>query len=234
MEELERALSAALELTRQKNDPTPTAPQDTSVSPASSTQTLQAWTTNHVPDTHSFDAALASFQWHMSYCGLGSALSTSRAAFSSNVYRRTGCTFDLDDFLRETTQSFRTQDFKATRLTTATKWPPQSLVQKCVNYYEESGLYAMFPFADTEALQMLVSADVLNRPQSTRVANVACLIAFTANVTQMHRHDPAFCDAEPDAYAQAALTLVSGLLTEPPDLRTLEAIMMLVSASHGL
>jgi hypothetical protein len=69
----------------------------------------------------------------------------------------------------------------------------------------------------------------LNHPQSTRAANRAVLIAFTANVTQMHRHDPAFQDTEPDAYAQAALSLLPELLMETPDLRTLEAVKLLVS-----
>ena len=87
----------------------------------------------------------------------------------------------------------------------------------------------MFPFADAEALQMLINADVFNHPDTTRAANRACLAAFTANITQMHRHDPAFSDADPDAYAQAALSLVPQILMEAPDLRTLEAIMMLVS-----
>lgn len=78
---------------------------------------------------------------------------------------------------------------------------------------------------------MLLDAGVLSHPQSTRAANRACLIAFTANITQMHRHDPAFSDAEPDAYAQAALSLLPEVLMETPDLRTLEAVKMLVSLS---
>jgi hypothetical protein len=177
---------------------------------------------NFVPDTHCLDAALAAFRWHLEYCGLGSTLSTTRAAFSSEVYRRTGCSFDLDDFITDLAESFHTRGLKSTRQTSTAKWPPVSLVQRCVKYYAKSGLYSLFPFADADALQMLLDAGVLSHPQTTRVANRACLIVFTANITQMHRHDPAFSDAEPDAYAQAALSMLPELLMETPDLRTLE------------
>lgn len=184
---------------------------------------------NFVPDTHSPDAALAAFRWHLEYCGLGSALSTTRAAFSSEIYRRTGCSFDLDDFFSDLVDSFHSQGLGSIRLATTAKWPPAPLVQRCVKNYAKSGLYSLFPFADADALQMLLDAGVLNHPQSTRAANRAVLIAFTANVTQMHRHDPAFQDTEPDAYAQAALSLLPEILMETPDLRTLEAVNMLVS-----
>jgi hypothetical protein len=157
-------------------------------------------------------------------------LSTARAAFYSNIYEQTGCTFDLDNFLQEVTQSFETQGLNSKKKITTTEWPSSHLVQRCVEYYAKSGLYSMFPFADVEALQVLVNADVLNNPQLTRAANRACLAAFTANISQMHRHDPAFCDSDPDAYAQAALTLIPEILMEPSDLRTLEAVMMLVSS----
>ena len=88
----------------------------------------------------------------------------------------------------------------------------------------------MFPFADVDALQVLLNAKVLSHPQTTRAANLACLAAFTANIAQMHRHDPILAHADPDAYAQAALGLIPAILMETPDLRTLEAVIMLVSA----
>lgn len=123
------------------------------------------------------------------------------------------------------------QGLQGTRRSTSAKWPPTPLVQQCVTYYTKAGLYSLFPFADAEALQVLVNADVLNCPETARAANRACLAAFTANITQMHRHDPMFRDADPDAYAHAALSLVPGIITEPPDMRTIETVMMLVSAS---
>jgi precorrin-2 methylase len=97
-----------------------------------------------------------------------------------------------------------------------------------VTYYAKAGLYSLFPFADAEALEVLVKADVLNHPKTSRAAYRACLAAFTANITQMHRHDPMFREADPDAYAHAALSLVPGIITEPADTRTVEAIMMIV------
>ncbi|KAJ5654743.1 transcriptional regulator family: Fungal Specific TF [Penicillium lividum] len=182
---------------------------------------------NFVPDTHSLDAALATFRSHIEYCGLGSTLSTTRAAFSSEIFQRTGCSFDFDDFISELGESFHARGLKSSRQTTNAKWPPASLVQRCVKYYAKSGLYSLFPFADADALQMLLDAGVLTHPQTTRAANRACLIAFAANITQMHRYDPAFSDAEPDAYAQAALSLLPEVLMETCDLRTLEALTML-------
>ena len=181
-----------------------------------------------VTDTHCLDTALASFRWHIAYCGLGNPLSTTRAAFYSNIFQRTGSTFDLDDFLNELRQPFIAQGLNSVRRSASIKWPSTSLVQQCVTYYTKAGLYSLFPFADAEALQVLVKADVLNHPRTSRAAYRACLAAFAANITQMHRHDPMFRDADPDAYAHAALSLVPGIITEPIDTRTVEAIMMIV------
>lgn len=191
--------------------------------------------TNYIPDTRSLDAALASPQAHLAWCGLGNRLSTARANFCATVYQQCGHVFDLDEFLVEAAASFEKEGFTSKKKTTVMKWPSPSptLVKRCVESYAQCGLYSMFPFADPEGLQVLVNADVLNHPDTTRAANRACLAAFTANITQMHRHDPAFCDSDPDAYAQAALSLAPRILMEAPDLRTLEAIMMLVSRPLG-
>lgn len=234
VQQLEEALAAAqghAHLTPGGNDSSKTTSLGSVISPASqqSLATQDPATLGLVPDTHCLDTALASFRWHIAYCGLGSPLSTTRSAFYSNIYQRTNYTFDLDDFLDELTQPLLTQGLKGTRRSTSLKWPPTSLVQKCVTYYANSGLYSLFPFADVEALQFLVTSDVLNYPETSRAANRACLAAFTANITQMHRHDPMFRDADPDAYAHAAISLVPGIITEPPDTRTVEAIMMIVS-----
>ncbi|KAJ5499039.1 hypothetical protein N7453_008090 [Penicillium expansum] len=61
----------------------------------------------------------------------------------------------------------------------------------------------------------------------TRAANRACLVAFAAMITQIHRHEQAFAGADPDAYLQAALTLLPEMILEPPDIRTLEAVTIL-------
>lgn len=235
VQELERALDAGLNPTLlgvpddQSKTSTPGHQSISSGSPHCQQPSSANLETNYIPDTRSLDAALASFQSHLAYCGLGSRLSSARANFCATIYQKSGYAFDLDEFLIEAAASFEKQGFVSKKKTTSTKWPSPSLVQRCVEYYARCGLYSMFPFADAEALQMLVNADVLNHPDTARAANRACLAAFTANITQMHRHDPAFGEADPDAYAQAALSLVPQILVEAPDLRTLEAIMLLVS-----
>ncbi|GIJ90466.1 hypothetical protein Asppvi_009421 [Aspergillus pseudoviridinutans] len=51
-------------------------------------------------------------------------------------------------------------------------------------------------------------------------------------VTQMHRLDPAFADADPDAYMQTVLTLLPQVLMEEISLRTLETVVILVGYLH--
>ncbi|KAF7122493.1 hypothetical protein CNMCM5793_000518 [Aspergillus hiratsukae] len=68
-----------------------------------------------------------------------------------------------------------------------------------------------------------------NPPNSTPTANVACLIALTAMVTQMHRLEPGFADADPDAYMQTVLTLLPRILMEEISLRSLETVVILFS-----
>ena len=183
-------------------------------------------TVKYLPDAYSVEDGLAAFQWHIIYCGLGHPLSAQRAEFYS-IIEKSGCTFDLDDFLHKVGQSFRPVVSKE-RTVHQSKVPPLELVQLSIHHYEKAGLYSMFPFADVEAIQMLIAANVLSNHSSSRAAHRACLIAFTANISQMHRHEPVFRDAEPYSYAQYAISLIPELLMEPPDLRSLEAILMLV------
>ena len=227
--ELEAALAAAQKTIGVGYSPV-TNVSDSSTSPASQSHIHAAQSSvNYIPDTYLLDTALAAFQWHLAYCGLGASISPTRTAFYSTIQQQTGLRFDLDDFLSEVVQSFHSQCIPATKRATSTKWPPTPLVQRCINHYAKAGLYSMFPFADVDALQMLVNADVLGHPKTARAAHRACLAAFTANITQMHRHEPAFAGADPDAYGQAGLSLISEILIETPDLRTLEALLMLVS-----
>jgi hypothetical protein len=183
-----------------------------------------------LPDTHDFDTALAAFQWHISYCGFGGPLSTQRAAFYSLIQEQTGCTFNVDDFAHEVTQSFNSQQLKSTKKVIEIKWPESSLVQQCLDYFDKNGLYSIFPIVDVEAVQILLNANVLDRPPNmTRAANRTCLVAFAAMITHIHHHERAFASSDSDAYLQAALTLLPEMLLEPPDIRTLEAVTILVS-----
>ncbi|KAJ6148250.1 transcriptional regulator family: Fungal Specific TF, partial [Penicillium chrysogenum] len=198
-----------------------------SSSPASPRPASEAFL-SYLPDTRDFDTALAAFQWHISYCGLGSSLSMQRAAFYSLIQKQTGCTFNVDSFAHEVTQSFNTQQLKSTKKVIGIKWPGSALVQQCLEYFDRNGLYSIFPIIDVEAVQILLNANVLDKPpHMSRAANRACLVAFAAMITHIHRHERAFASADPDAYLQAALTLLPEMLLEPPDLRTLEAVTIL-------
>lgn len=225
MRELEDALNLAIRSSAKVTTPIYLGRCD---DPTSTSQ-LPFASSSFIPDTRSLDAAVATFKWHIANCGLGTPLSSARAAFSSAVYQQTGHRFDLDELLLDAAYSFEAQGFRSKEKHTTSQWPPPDLVQSCIDYYSKSGLYSMFPFADVNALQVLLDAEVLSRPQGTRAANLACLAAFTANIAQMHRHDPILAHADPDAYAQAALGIIPAILMETPDLRTLEAVIMLVS-----
>lgn len=195
---------------------------------ASSSASVVA-TASWLPDTRDFDTALAAFQWHISFCGLGSPLSPQRAAFYTLIEQQTGRAFNVDVFAHEVTQSFKEAQLKSTKKVVGIKWPNSALVQKCLEYFDRNGLYSIFPIVDVEAMQILLNAKILDQPaHTTRVANRACLVAFAAMITQIHRHEAAFAATDPDAYAQAALTLLPEMLLEPPDLRTLEAVTILV------
>jgi hypothetical protein len=130
---------------------------------------------------------LAAFQWHISYCGLGGALSAQRASVYSLIQQQTGCTFNVDVFAHEVTQSFQSQQLKSTKRVIGIKWPESGLVQKCLGYFDKNGLYSIFPIVDVEAVQILLNANILERPPDmTRVANRACLVAFAAMITNIH------------------------------------------------
>jgi hypothetical protein len=60
-----------------------------------------------------------------------------------------------------------------------------------MHHFAKAGLYLVFPLVNTQALEELLDPNVLNNPpNSTHIANVACLITLTAIVTQMHRREP--------------------------------------------
>ncbi|KAJ5288686.1 transcriptional regulator family: Fungal Specific TF [Penicillium angulare] len=181
-----------------------------------------------IPDTRPLEAAISVIRSHLSHCGLGTPDSSIRADFYSAVYQKTGYVFDLEDFLLGATQSSETKNLTSNRRPVILSWPFSNLVQLCINHYIESGLYSLFPFADVVSLQFLLDSQVLDQSKHARASSRACLAAFTANITIMHRHKPEFSGANPDAYAQAAFTLIPQIITELADLRTLEAIMMLI------
>lgn len=197
---------------------------------------LSLFTVDHVPNTYSIDTSLATFQAEIAHCGVGEAGSTKRATFSSLVYRKTGAQVDLDHFLAQAAQSLRFRGLQSrtgSHRSLSPKWPPTPLIRYSINHYSQSGLYSIFPVANADALNRMIEEGVPDRQDDTvPAANLACLFAFTAMMSVMHRLSPEFVNAEPDAYIQAALGLVPRLLMERTTVRSLEAVVLIVCCLH--
>ncbi|KAL4751825.1 hypothetical protein BDW72DRAFT_81479 [Aspergillus terricola var. indicus] len=166
------------------------------------------------------------FQREVSLCGVGSSGSIERELFCSAVLQQTCCRFDVDQFLQGLPKAFGTRDPRDSGKATTQKWPPRHIVQRCLHQYAKTGLYSVFPIANVEALQRLLDENALDTQiQPTHTANLACLVAFAAQITEMHRLEPAFLDADPDAYIRAVLSLIPRLLIEDPSVRSLETFV---------
>lgn len=191
-------------------------------------------TDSYLLDTHHIDTALAMFRHHISYCGPGVPYFSLRAYFYSTVRERTGSDLNLDLFLQQLAQSYKSHHHVEELRTIPQKWLTPQLVQYCLNHFSRTGLYSVFPIVDTAVLQELLNSEIMDNPTgSTNTANRACLVAFTALVTELHRHEPTFANADPDAYLQTAIGLLPKLLMETPGMRTLEAIVIIVSYNHA-
>ncbi|KAE8380973.1 hypothetical protein BDV26DRAFT_279105 [Aspergillus bertholletiae] len=178
--------------------------------------------------SYSFDAALSNFRWHLGFCGPRAAPFALTPCFSSTVYERTGFVLNIDDFLNQLAQSFKLQYPTYSTRTIVPKWPPQSLIQRSIEYYSKNRLYSIFPAVDLENTAIHLDPKAFDNPDSTtRPANYACLVALTALVTRIRGDDLAFADADPDAYVQAALTLLPELIIDNSNLRSLEALALL-------
>jgi hypothetical protein len=170
------------------------------------------------------------FQRHIAFCGVGATGSPGRDAFCSVIYQRTGFHLDIDQFIQGLPNAFGLPASRGSESVITQKWPPKPLVQLCINQFLKTGLYSIFPIANTKVLQALLNDHILDRPhQSTPVANVACLTAFTALITELHRLEPAFSDADPDAYLRTVLALLPQLMMEDASIRSLETFTILVS-----
>ncbi|KAJ5116275.1 transcriptional regulator family: Fungal Specific TF [Penicillium angulare] len=227
--ELEDTLKRIQASACQASDNQPSATSIQHISPRPPNQLSPTnFAVSFIPDTRPLEPAISVLRSHLSYCGLGAPDSSTRADFYSTVYQKTGHAFDLEDFFLGATQSSETKNLRPNRKPVTLLWPSSDLVQLCINHYIESGLYSLFPFADVVFLQFLLDSQVLDQSKHVRASSRACLAAFTANITIMHRHKPEFASADPDAYARAAFTLIPQIITESADLRTLEAMMMLI------
>lgn len=170
-------------------------------------------------DSYGFDAAKDAFRKHLSYCD---------PSFFSIVHR-TGHTFNIDDFLDQVSYSFRAQYPAHQSRTIMPKWPPRELVQRAIEYFSRTGLYSVFPVVQTETLSSDIDPSVIFQPgNDMKAADLVCPVALTALLGRIHRHEPEFADAEPDAYIQAALGLVPQLMMDSENLKTLETLVLLV------
>lgn len=170
------------------------------------------------------------FQTHIALCGVGAAGSAERDSFSSLIHLRTGCAFDVDRFLQGLPNASGIPSSRDPERTTSQKWPSHNLVQTCIHQFVKTGLYSVFPIANVEVLQTLLDQNILDhQTQPTHIANLACLVAFTALVTELHRLEPAFSNTDPDSYLRATLSLLPRLLMETANLRTLETFTIIVS-----
>ncbi|OJJ57713.1 hypothetical protein ASPSYDRAFT_1180204 [Aspergillus sydowii CBS 593.65] len=184
----------------------------------------------YLEDPHDVGTTLAMFQMHIALCGVGAAGSAERYSFCSLIHQRTGCDFDVDRFLQGLPNASGIPNSRDPGKTTSQKWPSQLLVQTCIHQFVKTGLYSVFPIANVEVLQTLLNQHILDhKTQRAHIADLACLIAFTALVTELHRLEPAFSDTDPDCYLRAALSLLPRLLMEAANLRTLETFTIIVT-----
>ncbi|PIG79704.1 C6 transcription factor, partial [Aspergillus arachidicola] len=192
-------------------------------------QFLSSWSaTTYLLESYSFDAALSNFRWHLGFCGPRAAPFALTPSFSSTVYERTGFVLNIEDFLNQLAQSFKLQYPTHSTRTIVPKWPPQSLIQRSIEYFSKNRLYSIFPAVDLENAPVHLDPKALGNPDSTTSpANYACLVALTALVTRIRGDDMAFADADPDAYVQAVLTLLPELMIDNANLRSLEALILL-------
>ena len=195
-----------------------------------SASSFDSLSSGYLEDPHDVETTLAMFQMHIALCGVGAAGSAERYSFCSLIHQRTGCDFDVDRFLQGLPNASGIPNSRDLGKTTSQKWPSQLLVQTCIHQFVKTGLYSVFPIANVEVLQTLLNQHILDhKTQRAHIADLACLIAFTALVTELHRLEPAFSDTDPDCYLRAALSLLPRLLMEAANLRTLETFTIIVS-----
>ncbi|KAE8153241.1 hypothetical protein BDV25DRAFT_149908 [Aspergillus avenaceus] len=184
-------------------------------------------------DTAHLDTALWSFQQQLENCWPGGARSPHKDTFCAVVSRHTGNHFTLDNAFEQISQSYRSQYVVTKKQQASPEWPDPLLVKQCVEYYDFKNLYSVFPVVESRVVRELLNEGILDDPgKPTRAANRACLAAFTALIATIHRHKPAFARAEPDVYIRAALATLPDLFMEEPDVRTLEAFILLVLYIH--
>ncbi|KAL4952965.1 hypothetical protein BDW69DRAFT_200411 [Aspergillus filifer] len=184
----------------------------------------------YLRDPHDLDTSIAMFQQHIALCGVGADGSPERDSFCLAVLQQTDFQFDVDQFLLGLPAASGIRGCRNSGKATSQKWPTRSLAQLCINQFVKTGLYSVFPIANVEVLQRFLDENILDQQsQPTDIANLASLVSFTALITELHRLEPAFSDCDPDSYLRTVLALIPRLLVEKPTLRTLEAVVIIVT-----
>ncbi|GIC93653.1 fungal specific transcription factor domain-containing protein [Aspergillus udagawae] len=172
---------------------------------------------NDLFDSRGFDVTLKAFRWHLAYC---------TPAFAASI--QSDPAFDLEELLDRVADSFDLQFRTKPARVVLPKWPPRRLVEASLEYFSSNGLYSIHPVVDIDALTCLLDAsDFDDSAIGTNIADRACLAALTAMITRIRRQEPAFADADPDAYVQAVLSVLPQLMMEHTNIRALEALIIL-------
>ncbi|KAJ5116571.1 C6 transcription factor [Penicillium angulare] len=167
-------------------------------------------------DPSGFETSLTAFRWHLQYCTPGVVAESQLASI-----------FDFDEFARRLAPS-RPPGPPENRDIVVPKWPSRFVVEQAINHYSKNKLYAVFPAVQTHVLTSLLNSNALYENGGTSdSANKACLVAFTAFMTRTGHRELAFTNPTPDAYLQAALSLVPHLMMEHTNLRALETFIIL-------
>jgi hypothetical protein len=174
---------------------------------------------NDLFDSRGFEVTLKAFRWHLAYC---------TPAFATSI--QSDPAFDLEELLDRVADSFDLQFRTKPARVVLPKWPPRRLMESSLEYFSSNGLYSIHPVVDIDALTCLLNAlDFDGSGIGTNIADRACLAALTAMITRIRRQEPAFADADPDAYVQAVLSVLPQLMVEHTNIRALEALIILVS-----
>ncbi|KAL3457697.1 fungal-specific transcription factor domain-containing protein [Aspergillus heterothallicus] len=182
----------------------------------------------HIRDPANFDEAMEIFRWHLACAGPLSPDSPRGAAFLATVRQSTGYPFDLDTFADHLAKLYAQRHSTRQPRILVPKWPELDLTRKSIEHYTNQNLYSMFPTAEPSRLHEILNHYASNSlSEREKTVTQAFLVAFTAFMTQIHRHLPAFSEAEPDSYILAALTLVPHLILEPRSIEALQAILII-------
>ncbi|KAL2812217.1 fungal-specific transcription factor domain-containing protein [Aspergillus granulosus] len=182
----------------------------------------------HIRDSTNFDEAMEIFKWHLSCAGPLSLTSPQKEAFFSIIHDRTGHLFDLDAFAARVGRAYNTTQSTRSTRALVPKWPDGELMRRCIEQYADQHLYSVFPIAEPSRLNALLNEyDSSGLCEREHTVARAFLVAFTAFMTQIHRHLPAFTQAEPDCYIIAALTLLPHLILEPRNIEALQAVLIM-------